>query len=206
MQNDPPPPPAPDDTQTPTAELPTLGPSPARHPHCCLSLSLPILAAILSRLPAACPLALSVGSGSGLLEQLLRRANPRLDLHGAEVAAGAQNAYLPADRVRRVAGTWQVCAPLAARASAWLFVYPRSPALVRAYLDGTARAARLEVVLWIGPAADWELFEAGFWECGLCGEADGPEIVRLTDSEIMAVAVPGRVGTGSVDHEMVNSL
>src|ERR1700722_20103677 len=74
----------------PTLKPPTLGMSPARHTRCCLSLSRPIVDMIVSHLPATAALALSIGSGSGLLEQLIRTTNPHLDFYGVEVA-GAEN-------------------------------------------------------------------------------------------------------------------
>ncbi|KAI1148160.1 hypothetical protein F4825DRAFT_111438 [Nemania diffusa] len=154
--------------------LPTLQDEPTRYAGCCLSLSNPLLATISSLLtsthaaaadershdehaPERGPaLILSIGSGTGLFEELLHTHlnNPiRLDasppppnhagtsrwrrswrVEGVEVHP-AVNAHLPADRMSHVPGTWAVHAARARDAAALMFVYPRDGALVRRYVN-----------------------------------------------------------------------
>jgi hypothetical protein len=204
MQQDPLPRSPPQDAaQKPAVDTPILGMSRARHPRCCLSLSRPIIDTIVSHLPATAALALSIGSGSGLLEQLIHTANPHLELHGVEVA-GAENVYLPAEKVHRVVGSWQVC-PLGAEANVWMFVYPRSPVLVRSYLDSVSNADHLEIIVWIGPVADWECFKSSFEVHGLYDETHGLA-VPLTDFEIMVLVDPRPVERDSPFDQMVYLL
>ncbi|KAF2139693.1 uncharacterized protein K452DRAFT_310599 [Aplosporella prunicola CBS 121167] len=145
--------------------LPPLLPAPTHHADCCLSLSAPLLHALAQHLPKTGAV-LSVGSGSGLLEAHLAARLGR-PVHGADVAnanlsdAAALNRYLPDECAWPVHGTWDLC-PLAQHAPAWLFVYPREPALVRRYFDVFAArpADPVRVVVWLGPRADWPDYEA----------------------------------------------
>ncbi|KAI1294107.1 hypothetical protein F5Y03DRAFT_319883 [Xylaria venustula] len=141
------------------ATLPSLTAEPTRHPGCCVSLSQPLLAtiqALLQSIPSASlqkeksdpeyesapqPLILSVGSGSGLLEELLQlylnqsvSVSPNWRVEGVEVNS-AVNIHLPEDRINQVAGTWAVLESRARDAAALMFVYPRDGALVRRYID-----------------------------------------------------------------------
>ncbi|KAI3319876.1 hypothetical protein HD806DRAFT_251106 [Xylariaceae sp. AK1471] len=154
-----------------TATLPTLPYNPTRHPGCCLSLSRPLLFTINSLLTSSIPgtpfsdpdpepepgLVLSIGSGTGLLEELLHtyltthvthdtqllregdRDNRcwRWRVEGVEVNSNV-NVYLPEDRINHVPGTWAVLEKKRTRARdavVLLFVYPRDGALVRRYID-----------------------------------------------------------------------
>jgi len=189
--------------RNPTVKTPTLGTSPARHTRCCLSLSRPIVDIIVSHLPATAALALSIGSGSGLLEQLIHTTNPHLDFYGVEVA-GAENIYLPVEKVHRVVGSWQVC-PVAAEASIWMFVYPRSPTLVHSYLDGVPNARNLEIVVWIGPTVDWEHFKSSFEDHYPYDETRGL-VIPLTDFEIMVLVALRRTVADSAFDQMVDLL
>ncbi|KAI1733462.1 hypothetical protein F4680DRAFT_441653 [Xylaria scruposa] len=144
-----------------TTSLPLLTNEPTRHPGCCLSLSEPLLATIRTLLdpiphldnkihngykrePA---LILSIGSGTGLLEELLHVYLNKGDhvstnsssaenwrVEGVEVNP-AVNIYLPEDRINHVLGTWAVLETRAREATVLIFVYPRDGALVRRYLD-----------------------------------------------------------------------
>jgi hypothetical protein len=176
--------------------------SPARFARCCLSLSRPIIDTIVSRLPPAAALALSIGSGSGLLERLIHTANPRLDFHGVEVN-GAENVHLPEEKMHRVVGAWQVC-PVAAEAVVWLFVYPRLPSLVRSYLDGVSEARNLQAVVWIGPVVDWEDFGPCFGLDGVFAALSAA--IPLTDSEMMVLAVPRRFVSDPAIDQMIDLL
>ncbi|TGJ81559.1 hypothetical protein E0Z10_g7200 [Xylaria hypoxylon] len=159
--------------------LPLLTDQPTRHPGCCLSLSLPLLDTIrvlLGSIPVITQstdvttnrksrdecasvllqsaLVLSIGSGTGLLEELLhaylkRDSHPTPNdpisidswrVEGVEVNP-AVNAHLPEDRINHVAGTWAVLESRARDATALMFVYPRDGALVRRYVDAFMRPA-----------------------------------------------------------------
>lgn len=72
----------------------------------------------------------------------------------------AVNRFLPEERMHTVAGGWGLCAR-ARDAAAWMFVYPRDPALVSKYLDQFADGA-VERVLWLGPRYDWADYEGCF--------------------------------------------
>ncbi|RWA03018.1 hypothetical protein EKO27_g12088, partial [Xylaria grammica] len=127
--------------------LPSLTDEPTRHAGCCPSLSQPLLSTIAvllhstaaapastgtqSRGPA--PLVLSVGSGTGLLEELLHaylnqhpptpstiRSSIPWRVEGVEVNP-AVNVHLPEDRINHVAGTWAVLESRARDAAALLF-------------------------------------------------------------------------------------
>ncbi|KAI0104261.1 hypothetical protein GGR51DRAFT_229352 [Nemania sp. FL0031] len=144
--------------------LPPLRDEPTRYPSCCISLSTPLLATIASLLssshdPFPSPntnltnnepaLLLSIGSGTGLLEELLHaylnhdtpsRAHEdegRINfwrVEGVEVNP-AVNIHLPEDRINHVTGTWAVRSTRAREAAALMFVYPRDGALVRRYVE-----------------------------------------------------------------------
>ncbi|KAI0969050.1 hypothetical protein F4678DRAFT_178539 [Xylaria arbuscula] len=144
------------------AALPSLTAEPTRYPGCCISLSQPLLASIQTLLPSISStssrpekksgaehdsvlqpspaLLLSIGSGSGLLEELLHNylnqdsLTRNWSVEGVEVNR-AVNAHLPEDRINQVAGTWAVLASRARDAAALMFVYPREGALVRRYID-----------------------------------------------------------------------
>ncbi|KAI1751055.1 hypothetical protein F4782DRAFT_506610 [Xylaria castorea] len=149
------------------ADLPLLTLEPTRHPGCCLSLSEPLLATIRTLLDSAPhlnkksydghkpelepepepALILSIGSGTGLLEELLHvylnnddhlsinsNSAENWRVEGVEVNA-AVNIYLPEDRINHVLGTWAVLETRAREAAALMFVYPRDGALVRRYIN-----------------------------------------------------------------------
>ncbi|KAI0547792.1 hypothetical protein F4679DRAFT_553396 [Xylaria curta] len=135
--------------------LPLLTNEPTRHAGCCLSLSEPLLATIKTLLdsiphldnkpePA---LILSIGSGTGLLEELLyvylndddhvsinSNSAEKWRVEGVEVNP-AVNIYLPEDRINHVLGTWAVLETRAREAMVLMFVYPRDGPLVRRYID-----------------------------------------------------------------------
>ena len=133
--------------------LPVLTAGPAVCAGCCLALSLPLLAHLRSLLPPPPGLVLSIGSGFGLLEALLTRAPYSLRVVGVEVEP-SPNRYLPAANHRVVVGT-RFLDPVAAEATAWLFIYPRRVGLLREYVAKYGEATVDKVVL-AGPRADWE--------------------------------------------------
>lgn len=132
--------------------LPTISSTPTVHASCCLALSSHLLSNLSKLLPSAPTLVLSIGSGSGLIEALLRAEPYNVNVVGVEVQPSV-NRYLPSTCHRAVTGTYSID-PLAAEAGAWLFVYPRSVQLVQAYISSHGKGA-MDVIMWIGPAADW---------------------------------------------------
>ncbi|KAK4663219.1 hypothetical protein QC763_606705 [Podospora pseudopauciseta] len=155
-----------------TTRLPQLSTSPIRHPSSCCSLSLPLLSLLDTILPPPPSLALSIGSGPGLLEALLLHHYPARSnsIYGVEVSAPKPvNVFLPEQNTLTVTGTWAVVdSGLLKEAGALLFVYPRQPSLVQAYL------ARWEgeIVVWIGPRADMEEFGPVFDEWAVDKEGE----------------------------------
>lgn len=102
---------------------------------------------------------MSIGSGYGLLEALLRKAPYSVDIIGVEVEP-SPNRYLPEDAHRSVHGS-RFLEPLAADAVMWLFVYPRRPGLLLEYLAQYGTGC-VEKIVWIGPQADWEDYAVCF--------------------------------------------
>ncbi|KAI0505366.1 hypothetical protein F5B22DRAFT_627928 [Xylaria bambusicola] len=177
------------------ATLPSLTDEPTLYPGCCFSLSRPLLAtirALLESIPILTPpdvkpsnsssehasVLLSIGSGTGLLEELLQRylesseardsshhsSSSTWRVEGVEVNP-AVNVYLPEDRINHVVGTWAVLGSRARDATALMFVYPRDGSLVRRYIDRTSMTmgptsrttcGGVQAVLWLGPKCDWE--------------------------------------------------
>jgi len=158
--------------------LPCLLATPKVYSGCCLGLSAPFLDHLRAALPAQPSLSLSIGSGYGLLEALLLSPPYDLNIVGVEVQP-SPNIYLPAESHRIVPGT-RFLESLAAKAEAWLFVYPRRVGLVEEYmLEYTEKqTGSVRTVVWIGPTADWDdyrkCFESG-WHVNVtsAGEVGG---------------------------------
>jgi hypothetical protein len=133
--------------------LAQVGNEPQQFAGCCLALSKQLLQAILSTLPQAPDLILSVGSGSGLLEGvLLQVSHNELNLFAVEVPS-CECAYLAPERVLRVSGTRSLHSD-AILASVLMFVYPRVPSLIASYIDTCADGA-MEKLVWLGHRSDW---------------------------------------------------
>jgi hypothetical protein len=126
---------------------------------CCLSLSYGTLEAIALVLQPTSGLILSIGSGSGLLKRHLQKHNPELVIEGVKVSL--TNRYLSEESINVVPGTWALC-QRASLAEIWMFVYPRSPALISDYLEKYGNSMVLRKIIWIGPASDWK--DGGFVE------------------------------------------
>lgn len=139
--------------------LPTLTNKAIVYSGCCLALSTPLLAHLYSLLPSARALALSIGSGFGLLEALLNASPYNAQIVGVEVAP-SPNIYLPAQHHRVVHGT-RFLEPLAAEAQAWLFVYPRRVGLVSEYMAEYGHGS-VQTIVWVGPQADWDDYKGCF--------------------------------------------
>jgi hypothetical protein len=140
-----------------TQQLPALTTTPTPYSGCCLALSAPLVAHLQSLLPPAPSLALSIGSGFGLLEAYLVAQNR--NLIGIEVEPSS-NQYLPASHHRVVHGT-RFLEPLAAEATTWLFVYPRRVGLVQEYLTEYGNGS-VDQIIWAGPKADWSDYKGCF--------------------------------------------
>lgn len=169
-------------------KLPELTHRPTSYPDCCLSLSLPLLKCLAKELPKSPEHVLSIGSGKGLLEQMLKTHYPSLDIQGVEVQdAYGVNKYLPERDMWTILGSVGSCGTCnrAAMASAWMFVYPRNHLLVSKYIcefgDG-----KVKVMIWLGPRNDWDDF-APYLEDD---RFEAPEIVTasgLPEYELMVV-------------------
>ncbi|GAB1734715.1 hypothetical protein NU195Hw_g9157t1 [Hortaea werneckii] len=158
--------------------------SPKHFADCCVGISQPLLATLASRLPRSPALILSIGSGSGLLEaMLLKHSEKPLDLFGVEVSS-CVNKHLPPDRLAKVSSTTSLH-PDAMLASSLMFVYPRMPALITAYLDAATGGA-LEQVVWLGHRSDWPDFESVMRSKS--SSIDVVEGLGLCDSELLVVA------------------
>lgn len=135
-----------------------LGDEPAHHADCCVALSKPLIQAMVDQLLRSPALILSVGSGTGLLENLLLQhamemdGSSPLDLYGIEVPT-CVNKYLPEERSLRVASSRNLYTD-AMFASAMIFVYPRQVSLVSEYIEVGLNGA-LERLLWLGHRSDW---------------------------------------------------
>ncbi|KAF2182896.1 hypothetical protein K469DRAFT_711611 [Zopfia rhizophila CBS 207.26] len=145
--------------------FPILSDTPSVHPDSCLALSVPLLNHLRSLLSQEPDLVLSIGSGTGLLEYFLLNhasASPqKLNILGVEVYP-SPNIYLPPPHNLTVIGTWSLH-PLAGKAKAWLFVYPKQVTLVERYLK-VFGADSAEMVVWIGPRSDWDDYKHCFDE------------------------------------------
>ena len=164
--------------------LPQLTDRAAVYSGCCLALSRPLVAHVHSLLPPAPALSLSIGSGFGLLEALLVAVPYSSHVIGVEVEPSS-NAYLPATHHRLVHGT-RFLDPLAAEASAWLFVYPRRVGLVSEYVADFGRHA-VQTIVWLGPHADWDDYKACF-AAGWDVQTQGADEVGGKPWELIATA------------------
>lgn len=140
---------------------------PKHHSDCCLAISRPLLDRLVSILPHAPDVVLSIGSGTGLLEAaILQHSHEHIEVIGIEVSSSV-NKYLPEQNILTVDGTWALHVE-AQTAAAWMFVYPRGPKLVATYIE-TCVSDALRVILWLGPRNDWPdyapIFERGKFLC-----------------------------------------
>ncbi|CAJ0539983.1 Ff.00g073240.m01.CDS01 [Fusarium sp. VM40] len=156
-------------------ELDSQG-APVRFPVCCLSISsklLQILTNIFSNttLSDENPTVLSIGSGTGILEALLlahSQSRSLLNIEGVEVqqlgGKAPVNRYLPEQAIYTVRGTWDVVSRLHdPDVTALMFVYPRQPGLISEYIKVISEQdLKVQVIVWLGPMADWEVFEPCF--------------------------------------------
>lgn len=155
-----------------------LSDPPKHHPDCCLAVSRPLLDKLVSILPHAPDVVLSIGSGTGLLEAaILQHSHERIDVIGVEVSSSV-NKYLPEQHILIVDGTWAIHVE-AQTAAAWMFVYPREPKLVATYIETCAPDVP-KTIIWLGPRNDWSdyapVFELGHSydtqlveDCGVAG-------------------------------------
>lgn len=185
-------------------DLPPLSDEPERYADFCLSLSTPLIHTLTSVLTKAASkaesrsnLVLSVGSGSGLLEAHLlsywsSTAACDLLIHGVEVHTGDSahpvNRYLPEQNCSTVKATWQL-APDLHVAGALLLVYPRDTDLVSRYLQAIQdqENSPLQVVIWLGPRADYHTFAGCLQDHSGFGPVEVVENGGLADYEMMAI-------------------
>ena len=153
------------------AELPQISGIPTFHHDCCCPLSTTLIHRLSDILPLDPDLTFSIGSGSGLLEALLLREGPDINLHAVEVS-GSINTYLPNERMQLVRGTWDL-ASAAKGATAWIFVYPRDCKLIQRYIHEYG-VKTLAQIVWIGPLADHRDIQAVLLDQGWSGEAVEP--------------------------------
>ena len=165
------------------AELPVLTTTPTAYSGCCLALSKTLIAYLASILPHPPALALSVGSGFGLLESYLITTPYAYHVIGVEVEPSS-NKFLPSSNHRIVHGT-RFLEPLAAEATTWLFVYPRRVGLVREYIAQYGHDS-VEKVIWAGPKSDWDDYKACF--AGWTVEEQSAEQIGGRAWELIAVA------------------
>ncbi|KAL3469183.1 hypothetical protein BJX99DRAFT_81226 [Aspergillus californicus] len=161
-----------------------LPPTPTALPNCCLSLSTTLTTHLSTLLPPKPAFALSIGSGSGLLEALIAHRHDNLSIEGVEVSSSV-NLYIAEKDMNTVAGTWDL-SDRAGQAKAWIFVYPREPGLVRRYIDAYRGEGSGELILWLGPRADWEDYEGCFIEKGF--EIRVQEGIGMAEFEMLVVA------------------
>ncbi|CAG8923939.1 unnamed protein product [Penicillium salamii] len=160
-----------------------LSPSPQRFPDCCLGISSTLLDHLISILPKKPTFTVSVGSGSGLLEALIANRGD-VSVHGVEIGSSV-NRYIAEEDMHVVTGGWGLC-PAAQKASAWIFVYPRDPRLIKKYID-TYGHLSVELIVWLGPRVDWPDYETQFTQ-SLFSDLDFPDDIGLTPYELMVVA------------------
>jgi hypothetical protein len=139
--------------------LPSPLETPKAYPGCCLALSLPLLTYLAATLPLPPHLVLSIGSGYGLLEALLLQPPHRVHIVGIEVQPSS-NRFLPPDHHIPVNGS-RFLEPLAAKATAWLFVYPKRVGLMQEYINTYGNDA-VNQIIWMGPKADWRDYKGCF--------------------------------------------
>jgi hypothetical protein len=164
--------------------LPDLSLIPAYHPDCCVSLSKRLVALLAAHLPGRPAHVVSVGSGTGLLERLiLQEYAGQHDIVGIEIDAQV-NKYLPEHQIECVTGTWDCC-PSAASASAWLWVYPRTPLLVSRYIQQYGNG-NVQKVVWLGPRVDWPEFKDAFSQWDRL-DFETPDDCGVVEYEMMVV-------------------
>ena len=170
-------------------KLPQLSDIAAQHPDCCCSLSKTLIAKIASLLSTELGLALSIGSGTGLLEALLLDYQPTMNLRAVEVSK-AVNKYLRGDLMETVNGTWALCNS-AHDAGSWLFVYPREAGLIKRYAQDFGQGSTKKII-WIGPLADLQEIQDSYlpsaiWKREIledCGLSDYETMVLWTRLDI----------------------
>lgn len=160
-----------------------LSPSPKAFPNCCLAISSTFINYLASILPERPGFTISIGSGSGLLEALITYRHPSLLITGIEVNQSI-NRYIAEENVYLVRGTWDLHT-VATQARAWMFAYPREPKLIDKYINLYGDYA-VEVILWLGPQADWVDYEP-FFQRSLFSDINLPDGVGLMEFELLAV-------------------
>lgn len=163
-----------------------LSASPTALPNCCLALSTPLLNHLASILPKTPDFTLSIGSGSGLLETLITLRYPDVSVEGVEVNSSV-NLYIAEENMNIVSGTWDLLSR-ASQAKAWMFVYPREPKLINKYIETYGDSSgNVEVILWLGPRADWADYESCFRDSTF-SKLELPEDAGMAPYEMLVAA------------------
>ncbi|KAL4934400.1 uncharacterized protein BDV17DRAFT_249169 [Aspergillus undulatus] len=157
---------------------------PTAFPNCCLSLSTSLLSHLSTLLPKLPNFTLSIGSGSGLLEAMVTHLHPDVSIEGVEVNSSV-NLYIAEEDMNVVSGTWDLL-PRAAQAKAWMFVYPREPKLVTKYIEMYGDCGEVEMILWLGPRADWADYEESLRNSVFCDLS--VQDVGLAEFEMLVTA------------------
>jgi len=125
-----------------------------KHPDCCLYLSKSLVDAVWEDLPPEPKITLSIGSGSGLLEAILTApGNKCIECVELETLREIDK-YIAEKAMHYVSGMQSLC-ERAGHADAWLFVYPRDPALVSRYIERFGNGS-VGKIFWLGPRQDWD--------------------------------------------------
>lgn len=168
----------------PMKRVPRLSKDPTHLADCCTSLSAELISTLVAILPRQPALALSVGSGTGLLEALIMRQCPDIRLQVTEVSETV-NQYLPRESLNIVYGTWALCA-LAGEAAAWMFVYPRQASLLQNYIIEYGKRAVVTIV-WLGPRVDFAEHREVFEQLGSSWTIEIAKDCGISTYEILAV-------------------
>jgi len=131
-----------------------LGDAAEKHPDCCLYVSKTLTDAVREELPSEPKITLSIGSGSCLFEALLTAPGSQC-IECVELETLREtDKYMIEEAMHYVAGMHSLC-ERAGHTDAWLFVYPRNPALVSRYIERFGNG-RVEKIFWLGPRQDWD--------------------------------------------------
>lgn len=161
-----------------------LSPLSKRSLECCLAISSTLITHLTSLLPKKPAFALSVGSGTGLLEGLIVQCDENISVEGVEVDSTI-NRYIAEEDMNIVGGAWGLSSR-AQQAEAWMFVYPRDPKLIARYIDTYGDQA-VELIVWLGPRVDWADYEPCFCQSPF-SELSFLDDIGLTPYETAVVA------------------
>jgi hypothetical protein len=149
-----------------------------------LGISKTLITYLISILPKKPAFTVSVGSGSGLLEAFIVNHDANVSVQGVEIGSTV-NRYIAEEDMNVVIGGWGLCSA-AQQATAWMFVYPRDPKLIKKYID-TYGNQSVELIVWLGPRVDWPDYEPQFCQSSF-SELTFPGDIGITPYEVVVVA------------------